>query len=309
MSGIGQAGGHHVARRDLRTLHVDLFLVVEAEHVESFQHADKLVAESILEGGALRLDPARNQQNFLMLHVDHFHGADLGEVEHLRLGEGRGREPLSVFPNDGRIEALLDGCPDRKVGRELVTFDGDVRAVADADLLDLVEEMILRVAREHVRHARFHTTTDEGEQAFLLPIFGLVELVIAQFDPGLVERVAGMRRRERHGHIHISRADVEGRVEDLLVVNWIHRVHDQVNPVFLRQVFDHALLAGVNELHREAFRAAHFLLDFLGARLVVVGQDDLLHPFTRFGNRGDCLAHPSNTDEQYFHDPFSPLVL
>ena len=52
-----------------------------------------------------------------------------------------------------------------KVGRELVPLDLEVRAVADADLVDLGEQLVGGVAGEDIGGARLDADADEGEPA------------------------------------------------------------------------------------------------------------------------------------------------
>ena len=78
-----------------------------------------------------------------------------GKSNVLRLGERRGREPAAVvLPDHRRVEALLDRRPDREGRREVVALDDEVRAVADADLVDLGEQLVGGVAGEDVGGAR-----------------------------------------------------------------------------------------------------------------------------------------------------------
>ena len=55
---------------------------------------------------------------------------------------GRVEEAALPLPHDGRVEALLDGRPDREHGGERVAFDAQVAARADVDLVDLVEQVL-----------------------------------------------------------------------------------------------------------------------------------------------------------------------
>ena len=118
-----------------------------------------------------------------------------------------------------------------------------------------------------------------------------------------------MRRGEIHRHVHVSHTDVKRRIEDLLVEDRVNRVHDEVDLVFLRQGFDIRLLAGIDEFHRKAFRVAKLFLHFLGALHVVIRQHHQFHPFARLGDGCNRLAHPSDSDEQNFHEIISPFVL
>ena len=194
MSRVGQAGGHHIARRHIHALDPDLALLIQTEHVEGLQDADKLVAQPILEGDALGLHPTRHKQDFLVLHIHHLHFADLGEIKGLRLRERfRGEPAFLSLIDHGRVQTFLNGGPDGKVRRKFITVNGDVRPVTDANLLDFIEEMILGITGKYIGHAGFHAKTDEGQQAFLLPIPGLFKLIIAQFDAHLMEWVGRIR--------------------------------------------------------------------------------------------------------------------
>jgi hypothetical protein len=124
--------------------------------VQRLQHLDELVAEAVLERHAPAVDVARDEQHLLVLDVDALDRPDpLGEVEHLGLGERRGREPAAVaLPDDRRVEALLDRRPDRERRREVVALDDEARAVADADLVDRGEQLVGGVTREDVGEAR-----------------------------------------------------------------------------------------------------------------------------------------------------------
>ena len=61
------------------------------------EHVDELVAEAVLEGHPLRLDPARDEEDLLVLDVDALDRPDpLREVEDLGLAERRRRVPAPV---------------------------------------------------------------------------------------------------------------------------------------------------------------------------------------------------------------------
>src|SRR5471030_1007405 len=84
------------------------------------EHPDEVTAEAVLEGHAPGVDPARHEQDILVLDVDALDLADaLREVEDLRLAERRSGEPAHAFLPDHRwVETLLDGGPDREARRE-----------------------------------------------------------------------------------------------------------------------------------------------------------------------------------------------
>ena len=86
---VGQRRRDHVARCDLDAAYGDRLLRVEPELVQRLQHVDELLAEPVLEGDALAVDPARHEHDLLVLDVDALDRADsLREVEHLRLANG-----------------------------------------------------------------------------------------------------------------------------------------------------------------------------------------------------------------------------
>src|SRR6185295_9463324 len=130
-----------------------------------------------------------------MFHIDDIHATDaLWKIEGLMLREWLRREPAFIlFPNDRRIQTFFNSRPDRKAGSEVVAINGDIRSIADADLFDLIEEMILGITSEHICHARFHTESDQCEQTFPFPLFGFVELIITQLDSRFMERVSRVR--------------------------------------------------------------------------------------------------------------------
>ena len=161
--------------------------------MERPQHVDELLAEPVLEGDAPAVDPARHEQHLLVLDVDALDGADaLRELEHLGLGERRGRVPAAVpLPDHRRVEALLDRRPDRERGREVVAVHDEVGAVADADLVDLGEQVVGGVAGEDVREPRLDADADE-RQLPRAPGLLAVELRVAELHPRLLEGPLGV---------------------------------------------------------------------------------------------------------------------
>ena len=130
--------------------------------MQRLEHRDELVAQAVLEGDAVAVDPAGDEQHLFVLDVHALDRADaFGEHEHLRLGERRGGVPPAVaFPDHRRVEALLDRGPDRERRREVVAVDHEVGAVADADLVDGGEQVVGGVAGEHVGEARLDADAD-----------------------------------------------------------------------------------------------------------------------------------------------------
>ncbi len=198
--------------------------------MERLQHLDELVAEPVLERHPPAVDPARDEQHLLVLDVHALDRADpLREVEHLRLGERRGREPAAVpLPDHRRVEALLDRRPDRERRREVVALDDEVRAVADPDLVDRREELVGRVSGEDVGGARLDADPDEREQALLLPCRCPLELVVAELDARQLVRALGVRLGEGHRHVEVRDARLEARVEDRHVEERVDGVQHRV---------------------------------------------------------------------------------
>jgi hypothetical protein len=96
-------------------------------------------------------------------------------------GSCTSRGPL---PDHGRVEALLDRRPDGEGRGEVVALDDEVRAVADADLVDLAEQVVGGVAGEHVREARLDADADEGEPAGRLHSPAFANCSSPSFTPG-----------------------------------------------------------------------------------------------------------------------------
>ena len=125
------------------------------------------------------------------------------------------REPAAfLLPDHGRVQALLDRRPDGEGGSEVVALDGEVRAVADPDLVDLGEELVRRVACEDVRSAGLDADADEREETLVRPGGRSLELVVAELDADLLVRPRRMRLGEGHRHVEVRDTGVEARVED-----------------------------------------------------------------------------------------------
>ncbi len=156
VTGSGRAGRHHVARADLDAAHPDRRGRVEAGLVQHLEDLDELVAEPVLERDPPASTHRGTRSTSSCSTFTHSTGSDaVGEDEGLGLAERRRGEPAPVALVDhGRVEALLDRRPDAEGRSEVVALDLEVGAVADADLVDLAEQRVGRVAGEHVGDAR-----------------------------------------------------------------------------------------------------------------------------------------------------------
>ena len=114
-----------------------------------------------------------------MFDVDTFDRTDaVREFEHLGLAERRSGEPTPIpLVDHRRVQALLDRRPDREAGGEVVAGDGEIGAVADAEFLDLGEELISGVPGEDIGHAGFDSDADQGKSTRTLPVAGEFELL------------------------------------------------------------------------------------------------------------------------------------
>ena len=112
---------------------------------------------------------------------------------------------LVLLADDGRLRALLDRGPDAEAEADaLGAGDLEVAAVTDADLLDLVEEVVGRVAREVVGHAGLDAEAGERVLADLLELGAERVLLVAELDvrSGRCWPV-GVRLGQRHGGVEV----------------------------------------------------------------------------------------------------------
>src|ERR1035438_5045890 len=66
-------------------------------------------------------------------------------------------------------------------------------AIGPSDRVEGREEVIRRIAGEHVGEPRLHTDATKGQQTALLPLVLHGELLIPELDPGQPARVRRMR--------------------------------------------------------------------------------------------------------------------
>ena len=218
-----------------------------------------------------------------MLDVDALDRTDaLRERERLGPAERLGGVPVTIGPDDRRVEALLDRGPDAEDRREGEARDLEVAAVADVDFVDLVEVVLGGVRGEDVGEPGVHAHADQGQLAAALPLAGHGELLVAELLAGHLEGPIRMRVREAHGHVHVVRIGGEGAVEDRHHELRVDGVHDEVRAVGAGRI-GHARRRrgrrsgwpGIDQRRRGCRPASRARLD------VVVGEDHGLAPVGR----------------------------
>ncbi len=276
---------------------------VETELVQGLEHLDELVAEPVLERDAPAIDPARHEQHLLVLDVHALDLADaLGEREHLRLAERGGGEPPTVLlPDHGRIQALLDRGPDRERGCEVVALDLEARTVTNAHLVDLAEQVVGRKAGEHVGGSRLDADADQGQRTSILPQVRHRELVVTELLADLLVRTLGVGFGERHRHVHVVHARLEGTEEDRHHEARIGGVQDDVAIVRTGRVGHLGRIGRVDPRRGEPAAGTVAIDDALRLRLVDVGEHDVLVEVAPGGDRGERRPDPTAADHQDPH--------
>ena len=203
------------------------------------------------------LDPARNEQHLLVLDVHALDRADaLREREGLRAAERLGRMPVAVLPDDRRVQALLDRGPDAEHRGEGVAGDLEVAAIADVDLVHVVDVVLGGVRGEDIGQAGVHAHAHERQLAAHLPGVIHRELLVAELEAGNLEGPIRMRLREAHGHVHVVDVRLERAGEDRHDELRVDRVHHEVRAVRLGSLGDVARLTGVEPDGGDALRIA-----------------------------------------------------
>jgi len=248
------------------------------------------------------LQPARDEHDLFVLHVDAFDGTDaLREREGLGRAERLGRVPVAVLPDDRRIQAFLDGGPDAEHRRECKAGNLKVAAVADVDLVHLVEGVLRGVGGEDIGQSGVHAHADQRQLAACLPGGIQGELLVTQLDAGDLEGPIRMRLRQADRHVHVVRIGFEGAGEDGHHELRIDGIHDEVGAVCARELRDGRGIPSINLDRWELRGAAEGVAQSSGSRFVVVGEDHGLAPVGGGGDAGDRLAHGTDTDQQDSH--------
>jgi hypothetical protein len=147
-----------------------------------------------------------------------------------------GVPPAVCLPDDRRVQALLDRGPDRERRREVVSLDGEVGPVAGAQLVDLVEQVVLRIPGEHIGKARLHADPDQRQPIRGAPPIVDGELLVAELHAGEPVRLVRVRLGQAHGHIEVVGAAGQRAVEDRHHESRIDRLHHMGDLVDVHQV-------------------------------------------------------------------------
>ena len=211
--------------------------------MEGLEDVYELVAEAVFEGHPIDVDPARNQDDFFVFDVDALQRADaLWKREDLWLTERRSCVPAAfAFVDHGRVETFFDRCPDRKCRGEVVAVNHEVGTVADADFIDLGEQVIGRVAGSHVGESGFDTHPNEGHQVAVLPDGVLRKLRVAEPSTGFRVWLGRMRRGHVHRHIDVVAVGGKGTFEDRWVESRVAGVENHVGSAFTGERGDRVL--------------------------------------------------------------------
>ena len=235
---IGQQRFEELYRHDLPALvhyrrggqHADVLQTLHVRQIalpERHEEADALDPLDVL-GERLYL--------FVMEQI-HVLDSDTVKVVLALYAHRRDLDPLAVLPIRSRRGNFAQIDLGIEVGRERIAVVAAV-AVEDVDGLDRVEQMLLSVRAEHLRHARVEARTEQRGQARLLELLLVVPLprVVEQrgeallFAPLLVPRLP------------------DGIVEIFgLVVGGVHIV----DAAFEAGVHDRQVLIGKSDVHHE----------------------------------------------------------
>ncbi len=200
----------------------------------------------------------------------------------------------------GGVEALLDRRPDREGRREVIAVDGQVGAVADPDLHDLAEEVILGVPREHVRKAGLDAHPDESQAVRGAPERLPGELLVAELDARQLVGPLGVRGRERHRRVEVVRAGVQAGVEDGHDEARVHGVQHVAHALFADQRRDRLAIGGVDAGRADA-RIGGPVGDGRGSGNVVVGDHEVLEEVPPKRGRYDGAADAPGADDEDSH--------
>ena len=140
-----------------------------------------------------------------------------------------------------------------------------------------------------------------ARRASRLPGGALLELLVAQLEPGPRERRFRMRLRQARGHVHVVDAGLERAIEDGHDELWIDRVHDQVDAMVLGDVRDALRGRGIDLMRLEFAAVIDRVDDVLRPVQVVVRHEHVLEPTTVGCDLGNRLADCACANKQDSH--------
>jgi hypothetical protein len=149
---IGQDRGDDIPWRYVHIADTHLLCRVQPEKMKRFEDLDELCAEPVLERHPSHIDPARDEDDFLVLYVDGLYVANaFREGEDLGFRKRLCRVPAALaLVDEGRVQTFLDSRPNREGRGERMTLHLQVGAVAHANLIYGREEVVRRMTREDI---------------------------------------------------------------------------------------------------------------------------------------------------------------
>ena len=188
-----------------------------------------------------------------------------------------------------------------KISVAVVVGDDEVGAVAGAELVDLREQVVGGVPREHVGQAGLDTDPAEGQTSRALPEAGLLELLVTELDAALLVRRRRVRAGQAHRHVEVVRTGGVRTVEDRHVEDRVDGVHDVRDPVLLAERGHRIRRRGVDLRRHEAVVAER--LDRLRrAGQVVVGDHAELEEVSPRRDPGEGGSDAAGADQKDSHN-------
>jgi hypothetical protein len=172
VAGSGRTCGHDVARATPHALDRDRVGAVEPEGVQRASGSMIIsLAQAVLEGDLLGVDPARHEQHFFVLDVTHSTGPmpsgkskTSGSLNGGRCEPASG--PFSQITGGLRHSSMIVHIEKPGAKTSLPSRpDDEVGAIAGAEFVDLAEQVVGGIAREDVGQPGLDADADQGEPA------------------------------------------------------------------------------------------------------------------------------------------------
>ena len=142
---------------------------------------------------------------------------------------------------------------------------------------------------------------NERQQTGLLPLLAARELHVAEHHPGQLMRALGVRMGERHRHVQVGGARLEGSVEDRLVEARIAGVQDGIGAHPLDQLHERRTIGGVHPLGGEAVGFAELGHHIVRARRGHVRERHLLERGPTLGYRRERRTNTAGSNHEHAH--------